>query len=80
MTAFEVGFLKEASEYGLTSQQADHILKRALQYDEARDMFKSLSNSEEDEEDPSDLDALTEMLQQDLINRYMSAAQHRIQL
>ena len=79
MTAFEVGFLKEASEYGLTSQQADHILKRALQYDEARDMFKSLPNSEE-EEDPSDLDALTEMLQQDFIDRHMSAAQHRIQL
>ena len=78
MTAFEVGFLKEASEYGLTSQQADHILKRALQYDEARDMFKSLPNSEE--EDPSDLDALTEMLQQDFIDRHMSAAQHRIQL
>jgi hypothetical protein len=83
MTGFEAGFLKEASEYGLSAQQADHILKRALEYDEAHHMFKSLPDDQEEQEeqeDSSELADLTEMLRQDFIDRYMSAAQHKIQL
>ena len=81
MTAFETGFFKEASEYGLSKQQTDHILKRALDHDEAYGMFKSLpDNQEEQEEDPSELAELAEMLRQDFIDKHMSAEQHRIQL
>lgn len=79
MTAFEAGFLKEASEYGLSDQQADHILKRALEYDESHSMFKKLPDDQE-EEDPSELAELAEMLRQDFIDKHMSATQHKIQL
>jgi hypothetical protein len=83
MTAFETGFFKEASEYGLSKQQTDYILKRALDHDEAYGMFKSLPDNqkkEQEEEDPSDLADLAEMLRQDFIDRHMSAMQHKIQL
>ena len=80
MTAFEAGFIKEASEYGLSKHQTAHILKRALEYDEAHGIFKSLPENQEEQEDSSELAELAEMLRQDFIDKHMSAAQHRIQL
>lgn len=90
MTAFEAGFIKEASVYGLSSSQAAHILKRAMDYDDgSNQIFKSLTIPQEDyrprkeeaveEENPEDLAALAEMLRQDLIDKHLSAQKHKIQ-
>jgi hypothetical protein len=79
MNAFEAGFLKTASEYGLTEQQAVHILKRALAHEEAHGLFKSLPDDSEDE-NPEELEDLKELMRQDFIDRHMSATRHQIQL
>lgn len=85
MTSFESGFLIEALECGLSPQKAAYMLKRAADHEEFQQLFKSLPsseepNQEEEEENPYDLASLSEMLQQELINRHMSAAQHKITL
>lgn len=80
MTAFEAGFIKMSSECGLSIEQADHILKRALEHEGMQAMFKSLPEAQEEEEDSSDLAELVELMRQDLIDKHMSAAQHKIQL
>lgn len=83
MTAFEAGFIKEASIYGISHEESFRILKLAASYDDSSDLFKSLAApshpEEEQQEDPSDLENLAELLRQDIIDRHMSTAKHRIQ-
>lgn len=66
MTSFEAGFVKHAQECGFSRIEALHLLKQALEYPAAEQMFRVLP-SEEEEHSPDELEALTEMLKQKAI-------------
>ena len=77
MTCFEAGFVKYAQEYGLSEEEAARILKRALEYPAAHDMFKSLPEEGEDaQHTPDTLEALSEMLNQEKIDQEMRRMHH----
>jgi hypothetical protein len=78
MTSFELGFLKQAEEYGVDANRATHILKRAMEHPGAQEMFKELPNDEEHA--PEDMEVLKELLQQNLINEKFNGQAHQIQL
>jgi hypothetical protein len=83
MTCFELGFLSTAQEYGMSDQEASRILKVAYSQGQPGELFKRLPRANDDEEEqvsPTDLEALKEILHQDLIARHISAAKHKIQL
>jgi hypothetical protein len=81
MTCFESGFIKEASSFGITSDNALALLKRALEHPQTSDMFKQLPQDADGEENSSgNLEMLGEILKQDLINQQMSADYKKINL
>ena len=83
MRCFDIGFLSAAQECGIPSHEASRILKLAYDQPEVSQLFKSLPEAEDDEEQQAsstDLESLKEMLTQDLIARHISAAKHKIQL
>jgi hypothetical protein len=57
MSEFELGFLAKASEYGLPDLQATHMLKRALEYPGAQQMFKQLPAEAHDAQSVENLKA-----------------------
>lgn len=76
MTSFEVGFIKYATEYGLSDTHAAHILKRALDHSEVQSIFKTLPHTEQ--EPGEDLDELQNMLGLDTIDRQMNIAGQKL--
>lgn len=79
MTSFEAGFLKYARECGLSNNQTTHILKRAMDYPGAKSMFHQLP-TDETQDTPEDLEALKELLKQELIYRQMQGQTKTIQM
>lgn len=73
MTSFEVGFRKYAQECGLSKEQTAHILKRAADHPAVEEMFKKLP-AEEIQEQPEELDNLSELVNQDNIDQQMKQA------
>ena len=80
MTSFELGFFKQAEEYGLDADRATHILKRAMDHPGAQEMFKELPDDSAEQHSPEDMEVLKELLQQNLINEKFSGQRHQIQL
>jgi hypothetical protein len=81
MSSFESGFIKYATEYGLSADQAVHMLKRAAEYPGSVEIFKQLPDeSDSAPQSPSDLDVLSNLLKEELINHHMSAAKQKISL
>jgi hypothetical protein len=78
MTAFEAGFLTYANEYGLSDNQAAHILKRAMDYGSANQMFKSFP--EEDIQTPETMTVLANIMKHELLNNSMRAEKRKIML
>jgi hypothetical protein len=78
MTSFELGFLKQAEEYGVAVDHASHILKRAMDHPGTQEMFKELPQDEE--HSPEDMEVLQELLQQNLINEKFNGQAKQIQL
>ena len=78
MTAFEAGFIKYAQECGLSANEAAHILKRAADYPGTQELFKKLPDGQE--EHPDDMDTLSNMLKQELIDEHMNNSVRKIQL
>jgi len=78
MTAFEAGFLTYANEYGLSDNQAAHILKRAMDYSQATQMFKSFP--EENIQTPDSMTVLANLMKHELLNGRMHAEKRRIML
>ena len=66
MTSFIVGFVKHAQECSFSEEEALHLLKHALEYPAAEQMFRTLP-SEEEEHSPEELETLTELLKQKAI-------------
>jgi len=64
MTSFEAGFLKYAEEYGLSPEEAAHTLKRASDYPGTQEMFKKLPEEAAQNENPEELDQLSDLLKQ----------------
>jgi hypothetical protein len=79
MTSFEAGFIKYARECGLSDDKATHILKRAMDHPGAEGMFRTLPE-EEDHNSPDDLEMLTQLLKQELIDKQMSGETKTIQM
>lgn len=80
MTSFEAGFIKFAEESGLSAEQAAHIFKRAMEYSGSQDIFKQLPDEQPSETAPEDYEVLANLLQQELIDKNMSAATQQIKL
>lgn len=80
MTCFEVGFTKYAQECGLSEKEAAHILKRALDYPAAEQMFRELP-TEEEQHAPEEVETLADMLKQQAIHHQLTLPKiHRVQL
>lgn len=78
MTAFEAGFLTYANEYGLSDNQAAHILKRAMDYSSASQMFKSFP--EENIQTPDSMTVLANLMKHELLDARMRADKRKIML
>jgi len=78
MTSFEAGFKQYAEECGLSEKKAAHILKRALDHPGTSEMFKHLPD-QDDTQNPADLDALANLVQQDSADKYYSEISKSIQ-
>lgn len=79
MTSFEAGFVKYAMESGLSANQAAQAFKRAsdhpgVQAYQARDKEDSENNK------PSDLEVLANLLRQELIDAHYSNIKKKIEL
>ena len=68
MTSFSAGFIAEAAVMGLTSKEATQLLKRAAEYP-GMEQLTSHQHSTDTAEDPSSMDVLKELVQQDVINK-----------
>jgi hypothetical protein len=80
MTCFETGFTKYARECGLSAEEAAHMLKRALAYPAAEQMFRELP-TEEEQHSPEELETLSDMLKQHMIDQQLNLPKvHHIQL
>jgi hypothetical protein len=80
MTSFEAGFIKYARECGLSDDKTAHILKRAMDYPGAGGMFHTLPEEEEEQNSPEDLEMLTQLLKQELIDKQMSGETRTIKM
>ena len=78
MTSFEAGFIKYAEECGLSLEKTTHIFKRAMDHPDALAMFKAMP--EEEPQVPGNLEALSNLLQQQLVHDDMEGAAKKIQL
>jgi hypothetical protein len=77
MTSFSAGFIAEAAVMGLSSSEATQLLKRAAEYP---GMEQLTSHEHNTEEDPSSMDVLKELLQQDMINKNFGGYKHKINI
>lgn len=81
MTCFEIGFVKEANFRGISKSNALGLLKRALEHPETSEMFKKLpQDADGDDSSSNNLDMLTELLKQDIINQQMLSNTKKINL
>ena len=76
MTAFEAGFLKYAEEYGMSSDRASHMFKRALEHPEAERMFKEMPD--EKIKSPASLEALRDLLEQQYAHEGMEEHERKL--
>jgi hypothetical protein len=76
MDLVKLGFLKYASECGVSEPQALHLWKRALDYPGTEQVFKNLNTSSPPlessptpvQENPEDLDMLSKLMEQEKVN------------
>jgi hypothetical protein len=80
MVSFEAGFIKYATESGLSDQQAVQMLKRAMDYPGAQDMFKELPEEHEQQTNPGNMAVLADMVKQQLLHEQIGDYQKQIQL
>jgi hypothetical protein len=80
MTSFEAGFIKYAEECGLSYEKTVYTFKRAMEHPAALAMFKELPEEEEAPQVPGNLEALSSLLQQQLVHDDMEGAAKKIQL
>ena len=80
MVSFEAGFIKYANESGLPTEQAVQMLKRAMEYPGAQDMFKALPAEHEEQQSPDHVAMLADMMKQQLLHEQIGDYQKQIQL
>jgi hypothetical protein len=79
MNSFSAGFIAEAAVMGLTSKEATQLLKRAAEYP-GMEQLTSHQHSADEAEDPSSMEALKELVQQDIINKNFGGYKHKINI
>jgi hypothetical protein len=81
MTSFEAGFIKQAEELGWPEAQASQLYKRASEYPGAEHLFKEMpAHGEAEGDTPEELDALSNLLKQELIDKNFSGATRHVQM
>lgn len=83
MHAFEAGFMSQAEEYGMVSDEASRMYKRASDFPGTQQLFKTLptgEGTEQSTQSPQLLGKLSDMLKQHMLDAQYTEELQRIPL